>query len=257
MRSESSSSDHCARPVSAGRLRRGASSVAWLRPTVVGLMLAVGTWGLPGEAAAQGVHPVTGRQIAGVMGHQGAGWLERGEREAEERVSVAVRALEVAPGEVVADVGAGTGYYTIRLADRVGPKGRVFATDIQPEMLDMLRARVQRAGLTNVELVRGLPDDPKLPANAFDMILMVDVYHELSQPQVMLQRLKAALKPTGRLVLLEFRKEDPQVPIRLEHKMTVAEARAELEAEGYAFDKVLNDLPWQHILVFRPAPVAK
>lgn len=257
MRSESSSSDHCARSVSAGRLQRGASSVAWLRLTVVGLMLAVGTWGLPGEAAAQGVHPVTGRQIAGVMGHQGAGWLERGEREAEERVSVAVRALEVAPGEVVADVGAGTGYYTIRLADRVGPKGRVFATDIQPEMLDMLRARVQRAGLTNVELVRGLPDDPKLPANTFDMILMVDVYHELSQPQVMLQRLKAALKPTGRLVLLEFRKEDPQVPIRLEHKMTVAEARAELEAEGYVFDKVLNDLPWQHILVFRPAPVAK
>lgn len=210
--------------------------------------------GVPDTARAQGRHPITGRQIAGVMGFQGAGWLEREERESEERVSVAVRALGVREGEVVADVGAGTGYYTIRLADRVGSTGKVYATDIQPEMLSLLRSRLERRKLTNVETVLGTVDDPKLPSNALDMILMVDVYHELSEPQVMLRKLKAALKPTGRLVLLEFRKEDPNVPIRPEHKMSVAEARAELEAEGYVFDQVLNDLPWQHILVFRPAP---
>lgn len=234
--------------------RRTRRSVASIRLIAFWLL---GVLATPAVGLAQGVHPVTGRRIAGVMGHQGAGWLERDERESEERVSVAVRALEVSSGEVVADVGAGTGYYTMRLADRVGPTGKVYATDIQPEMLKMLRGRVERAKVTNVELVLGLPDDPKLPANTLDMILMVDVYHELSEPQVMLRRLKAALKPSGRLVLVEFRKEDPNVPIRLEHKMTVAEARAELEAEGFVFDKVLNDLPWQHILVFRPAPVPR
>lgn len=233
---------------------RGRTSAVSVR--VIALFL-LGVLSAPAVGSAQGVHPVTGRRIAGVMGHQGAGWLEREERESEERVSVAVRALEVNPGDVVADVGAGTGYYTMRLADRVGPKGKVYATDIQPEMLNMLHGRVERANVANVELVLGLPDDPKLPASTLDMILMVDVYHELSEPQVMLRRLKTALKPTGRLVLVEFRKEDPKVPIRLEHKMTVAEARAELEAEGFVFDKVLNDLPWQHILVFRPAPAPR
>lgn len=243
-----------------GEMRRQGGSRGTTRAGVslraVALLL-LGVLAAPAVGSAQGVHPITGRRIAGVMGHQGAGWLERDERESEERVSVAVRALEVNPGDVVADVGAGTGYYTMRLADRVGPKGKVYATDIQPEMLNMLRGRVERANATNVELVLGLPDDPKLPAGTLDMILMVDVYHELSEPQVMLRRLKTALKPTGRLVLVEFRKEDPKVPIRLEHKMTVAEARAELEAEGFVFDKVLNDLPWQHILIFRPAPASK
>jgi SAM-dependent methyltransferase len=201
---------------------------------------------------AQGVHPVSGRRIAGVMGYEGADWLDRPERESEEQPTRAIKALDVEPGQVVADVGAGSGYYTVRLAKAVGPNGRVLATDIQPEMLELLRQRVARERLGNVELVLGREDDPRLPAAAVDLVLMVDVYHELARPQVMLRRLRTALKPEGRLVLVEFRKESRWVPIREEHKMSVAEARMELEAEGYRFDRVIDVLPWQHILVFRP-----
>jgi SAM-dependent methyltransferase len=198
---------------------------------------------------AQGRHPVSGRVIAPVMGVGGAGWLERPEREAEEAPSIAIKALGLQKGQVVADIGAGSGYYTVRMADEVGPTGKVYATDIQPGMLDLLRRRVARAGLENVVPVLGAPDDPKLPADALDLALMVDVYHELSAPQEFIRRLRPALKRTGRLVLLEFRKEDPRVPIRPEHKMSVAEVRAELEPEGFRLSTVLNDLPWQHILV--------
>jgi SAM-dependent methyltransferase len=201
---------------------------------------------------AQGVHPVSGRRIAAVMGYEGADWLERPERDAEEQPSKAIKALEVGPGQVVADVGAGSGYYTVRLAEAVGPDGRVFATDIQPEMLSLLRDRAARNRLDNVELVLGAEDDPRLPPGAFDLVLMVDVYHEFGRPQAMLQHLRRALKPDGRLVLIEYRKESRWVPIREEHKMSVAEARMELEAEGYRFDRVIDVLPWQHILVFRP-----
>jgi FkbM family methyltransferase len=187
--------------------------------------------------------------IAPVMGVGGAPWLERPERETEEATSVAVRALGLTPGQVVADIGAGTGYYTVRMAREVGAAGRVFATDIQPGMLTLLRRRVDELGLRNVELVLGAADDPKLPADTLDLALMVDVYHELASPQVFVRRLRSALKRTGRLVLLEFRKEDPASPIRPEHKMSVAEVRAELEPEGFRLRSVLNDLPWQHILV--------
>jgi SAM-dependent methyltransferase len=203
--------------------------------------------GLPATQA--GRHPVSGRVIAPVMGVGGAGWLERPERESEEAPSIAIRALGLKAGQVVADVGAGSGYYTERMADVVGPAGKVYATDIQPGMLDLLKRRVAQRGLTNVELVLGTVDDPKLPTGALDLALMVDVYHELSSPQVFVRRLRAALKPHGRLVLLEFRKEDPRVPIRPEHKMSVAEVKAELEPEGFRLASVLNDLPWQHILV--------
>ncbi|MEZ5419900.1 MAG: methyltransferase domain-containing protein [Vicinamibacterales bacterium] len=199
---------------------------------------------------AQGRHPVSGRVIAPVMGVGGAGWLERPEREAEESPSTAIRALQLAPGQVVADIGAGSGYYTARMAAAVGTSGKVFATDIQPGMLDILRRRIARDGLKNVETVLGEPDDPKLPADTLDLALMVDVYHELAAPQVFLRRLRTALKKTGRLVLLEYRKEDPRIPIRPEHKMSIAEVKAELEPEGYRLSRVLNDLPWQHILVF-------
>jgi len=178
------------------------------------------------------------------MGWQGAEWLERPERASEENTTAAVEALDIKPGMVVADVGAGSGYYTERLA-RKG--AQVIATDIQPELLELLKKRK----LANVELVLATPDDPKLPAATLDLILMVDVYHELAQPQAMLRKLRAALKPSGRLVLLEFRKEDPAVPIRLEHKMTVAEARTEVEAEGYRLERVDERLPWQHILIFK------
>jgi ubiquinone/menaquinone biosynthesis C-methylase UbiE len=200
------------------------------------------------------VNPVTGRQIANVMSHAGAGWLDRPEREQEEQPDRAIAALELKPGDVVADVGAGSGYFTVRLAQRVGPGGRVFAADIQPEMLSLLRARLARERLSNVEPVLSTDTDPRLPPRSFDLILMVDVYHELAQPQVILSKLLTSLKPAGRLVLLEYRKEDPAVPIRPEHKMSVADARLELEAEGFQLDRVDRRLPRQHILIFRPAP---
>lgn len=201
---------------------------------------------------AQQRHPVSGRQIAGVMGYEGAAWLERPEREAEEQPSKAIAALGITPGQTVADVGAGSGYYTVLLARRVGPTGRVFASDLQAEMLSLLRARMKRERLDNVDLVQASETDPGLPRGGLDLVLMVDVYHELSRPQEVLRAIRASLKPDGRLVLIEFRKESAWVPIREEHKMSVKEARMELEAEGYRFDRVIDVLPWQHILVFKP-----
>jgi ubiquinone/menaquinone biosynthesis C-methylase UbiE len=152
---------------------------------------------------------------------------------------------------VVADIGAGSGYYTSRIAKRVGPTGRVYATDIQPGMIQLLDQRVTKEGLANVTTILGTADDPKLPPRAIDVAIMVDVYHELQQPQLFLQRLKDAFKPDGRLVLLEFRKEDPSVPILEVHKMSVAEVKSELEHEGFVLDKVIDVLPWQHIIVLR------
>lgn len=201
---------------------------------------------------AQAEHPITGRRIAPVMGVAGASWLERSEREIEELPEAALDAIGVKPGMVVADVGAGVGYFTVRLAKRVGPNGLVYATDVQPEMLARLKKRVAEAGVDNVRTVLGTESDPKLPAKTFDLILLVDVYHEVSQPQRMLHALRRALKPSGRLVMLEYRKEDPHIPIRAEHKMSVEEARMEVEAEGYKLERVLNHLPRQHILIFRP-----
>ncbi len=200
--------------------------------------------------ATPGVHPVSGRRFADVMGWQGAEWLERSERELEELPDKALDALGTLTGATVADVGAGSGYFTVRLAARVGPKGRVYANDVQPEMLKMLGARLTRERISNVTLIQGAVDDPKLPASSLDLVLMVDVYHEFSEPQKMLRGIRTALKPGGRLVLLEYRKEDPDVPIRLEHKMTVAEVKAELQAEGFRFGKLDSRLPRQHILIF-------
>jgi protein-L-isoaspartate O-methyltransferase len=197
-------------------------------------------------------HPVSGRVIAPVMSYEGAEWLERPERESEEQPSKAIKALGIRPGQVVADVGAGSGYYTVRLAKHVGRTGRVYASDLQPEMIVHLQRRLERERIENVELVQATETNPRLPEGMFDLVLMVDAYHELSQPQEVLRRLRAALKPDGRLVLIEYRKESPWVPIREEHKMSVKEARMELEAEGYRFDRVIDVLPWQHILVFRP-----
>jgi ubiquinone/menaquinone biosynthesis C-methylase UbiE len=198
---------------------------------------------------AQRRHPVSGRVFAPVMGVGGAGWLERPEREDEEAPSKALDALELKPGMTVADIGAGSGYYSSRIAKRVGPTGRVFATDIQPGMIQLLERRIEKEGLTNVTTVLGGMDDPKLPPTSIDLAIMVDVYHELQQPQLFLQRLKGTFKPGGRLVLLEFRKEDPKVPILEVHKMSVAEVKQELEAEGFVLDKVIDVLPWQHIIV--------
>jgi len=232
------------RPATASRRMRSGRRALWLA-------LAVALAAAP--LGAQSRHPVSGRIIAPVMGAAGAGWLERPEREAEEAPSKAIAALKLEPGQVVADIGAGSGYYTVRLARTVGPTGRVFATDIQPAMLNLLRTNVERAGLENVTTVLGAPDDPKLAPDSIDLAIMVDVYHELATPQAFLRRLRPALKRNGRLVLLEFRKEDPRVPIYEVHKMSVAEVRQELEAEGFRLSAVLDDLPWQHILVLTVA----
>ena len=205
-------------------------------------------------AQAPGVHPISGRRYAPVMGYQGAPWLERGEREEEEAPDVALNVLNIPKGASVADIGAGSGYITVRLAARVGPTGHVFANDVQPQMLTILARRLSNARITNVTLVEGTFDDPKLPPASVDLAIMVDVYHELSQPQAILRHLRDALKPGGRLVLLEYRKEDPTVPIKPEHKMSVAEAKMEVEAEGFTLQKVDEALPRQHILIFVARP---
>jgi SAM-dependent methyltransferase len=212
--------------------------------------LALATLVTAQTVATPALHPVSGRRLANVMGWEAADWLERSERGVEEEPDKALDALGNLTGATVADVGAGSGYFSVRLAARVGPGGRVYANDLQPEMLRMLSARLARERITNVIPVQGAIDDPKLPPSALDLVLMVDVYHEFSEPQKMLRGIRSALKPGGRLVLLEYRKEDPNVPIRLEHKMTVNEARMELEAEGFRFTKVDGRLPRQHILIF-------
>jgi predicted methyltransferase len=210
------------------------------------MVLPPGVWA---ETASR--HPVSGRVIAPVMGVGGAPWLERAERESEESPETAVRLLGLQAGMTVADVGAGSGYYAEKLARAVGPSGKVYATDIQPGMIRLLESRVRSRKLTQVEPVLATAESSGLPAACCDVILMVDVYHELAEPQRVLRQLKSALKTGGRLVLLEFRKEDRSIPIREEHKMSVAEVRQELEAEGFRFDRALPGLPWQHMLVFR------
>jgi tRNA A58 N-methylase Trm61 len=202
---------------------------------------------------APGTHPVTGRQIAGVMGMNGADWLTRPERAAEEQPEKALDALKLKPGMVVADIGAGVGYMSLRMAKRVGPSGKVYANDLQPEMLARLRENAAKAKIANVITVLGDVDDPKLPANTMDLVLLVDVYHEFSQPQKMLRKIRETLKSDGRLVLLEYRAEDPNIPINPEHKMTVAQVKAELEAEGFVLQPVIETLPRQHILILTRA----
>ena len=201
-------------------------------------------------AQMPGTHPVSGRRYAPVMGYQGVPWLERPERAEEEDPDLAISILKIPKGAIVADIGAGSGYMTIRMAQRVGPTGRVYANDLQPQMLDILGRRLAEERISNVTLVQGTVDDPKLPPGSLDLEILVDVYHEFSRPQAMLQRLREALKPDGRLVLLEYRKEDPSIPIRPEHKMSVAEAKLEVEHEGFTLSKVDEALPRQHILIF-------
>jgi ubiquinone/menaquinone biosynthesis C-methylase UbiE len=218
-------------------VRRGLTCAAILSLTVI-------------VEARQAAHPLTGRPIAHVMSHTGADWLDRLEREDEEAPSKAIALLSLRPGTTVADVGAGSGYMTAKLARAVGPTGRVFAVDIQPEMIALIDARVKREGLTNVTSVLGEPDDPKLADGSVDLELMVDVYHELAHPQIVLRRLRRALRSDGRLVLVEYRKEDPAIPIREDHKMTVADAKTEVEAEGFHLADVNEALPRQHLLTF-------
>ena len=199
----------------------------------------------------RGVHPVTGRVIAGTMSVDGADWLDRPEREREEQPEKAIAALHLAPGMNVGEVGAGTGYYALRIAKCIQPGGTYYANDLQPGMLTRLKSNAAVQNVTNIQTFVGTETDPRLPRGKLDYVLMVDVYHELSQPQIMLRNIAAALKPGGKLVLLEFRKEDPNVPIRPEHEMTVKDVKAELSAEGYMLDHLVETLPWQHMFFFR------
>ena len=192
-----------------------------------------------------------GREIALVMGHEGADWLERPEREAEENSTLLLASLKIKPGDAVADIGAGTGYYTRRLAKMVGNHGAVYAVDIQPEMLDLLTNRLTQIGVTNVQAVLGTIADPKLPPASVDLILMVDVYHEFSQPYEMTAAMVAALKPGGRIIFVEFRGEDPKVAIKRVHKMTEAQVRKEMVGFPLTWVRTQKVLPMQHIIEFR------
>jgi ubiquinone/menaquinone biosynthesis C-methylase UbiE len=191
-----------------------------------------------------------GREIAMVMGHQAAGWLDRPEREKEEQPAKLMAALPLKPGDVVADIGAGSGYYTFRLADKVGPKGKVYAVDIQQEMLDIISKRMKEKKLANVEPVLGTIKDPKLPEGSVDWILLVDVYHEFDHPWEMTQAMVKALKPGGKLVFVEFRLEDPSVPIKLVHKMSEKQVKKEMEPHPLRWLETIDKLPWQHVIVF-------
>lgn len=216
---------------------------------------------VPGDAAsdtAYGQRPASpdgtgkvylGREIAQVMGHFGADWLERPEREREERTDLLLDILNLKPTDAVADVGAGTGYFSFRIAPRV-PQGKVLAVDIQPEMLGFIRRGMEARKVTNVEPVLGTIEDPRLPANSVDVALLVDAYHEFSHPREMMQRIAAALKPGGRVVLVEYRLEDPNVPIKTLHKMSVAQAEKEMRAAGLRKLRVSSTLPWQHVMEF-------
>lgn len=201
-----------------------------------------------------------GRAIAPVMSYLGADWLLRDSREQEEQPERMLDALDLKQGDVVADVGAGVGYTSVRIARRVGPAGKVYATDIQPQMVTMLKRNVRQLKLDKTIVpILCTPTDTKLPEAAIDLAIMVDVYHECSHPVETLEGIKKALKPGGRLVLIEFRAEDPDVPIKPEHKMTLAQARKEVEAQGFRFLKNDPRLPWQHIIIFEKpeAPAAE
>ncbi len=192
-----------------------------------------------------------GREISRIMGWQGADWLEREEREREERGSLLLRELRLTPGMAVADIGAGTGYHARRIAPLVGARGRVYAVDVQPQMVARLQALARQPGMSRVVAVQGEVDDPGLAPASIDLALMVDVYHELEYPHEMLQRVVRALKPGGRLVFVEYRAEDPAVPIKPLHRMTELQIRREAGRHALRWERTAETLPWQHVVVFR------
>ncbi|MDB6040530.1 MAG: Methyltransferase type 11 [Verrucomicrobiales bacterium] len=192
-----------------------------------------------------------GREIAQVMGHQGADWLERPERQVEEKPDELIKALAFKAGESVADVGAGSGYLSAPIARLVGTNGIVFAVEIQQEMLDLLIPKMSSQGITNITPVLGTISDTKLPKGAVDTVLMVDVYHEFSHPYEMMRSICSSLKKNGRVVFVEYRAEDPEVPIKAVHKMSVTQVRKEAENMPLKWEKTIENLPRQHIIIFR------
>jgi SAM-dependent methyltransferase len=230
---------------------------------IVYLSLAFGACGVRADAESESSHYTTGppsrdgigkmymgREISHVMGHLGAGWLERPERERQERTDLLITGLSLSEDFVVADIGAGTGYFTFPVAARV-PEGKVFSVDIQPEMLALIEQRKALENVVNVETVLGEADDPKLPDNEIDLAFIVDAYHEFSFPREMGERLKASLKPGGQLVLVEYRAEDPRVPIKRLHKMSEMQVKQEMAAIGLDWVRTESHLPQQHVLIFQ------
>ncbi len=194
-----------------------------------------------------------GRDIAQVMGHQGASWLERSGRQEEEGTDVLINALNLQPDDVVADIGAGSGYFTFRISPRV-PQGKVLAVDIQPEMLEMIERKQQNEGGTNVQTILGTVDNPQLPSDSVDWVLLVDAYHEFSHPYEMMRDVADALAPGGRVALVEYREEDPSVMIKPRHKMTEAQAIKEMKAVGLRLIENKDVLPQQHLMIFGKKP---
>ncbi|QDU77122.1 Ubiquinone/menaquinone biosynthesis C-methyltransferase UbiE [Bremerella volcania] len=194
-----------------------------------------------------------GREIAQTMHYNGAPWLIRESRQREEDCQKMLENLGVKPGMTICDMGCGNGFYSLKLAEMVGKEGKILAVDIQPEMLRLLKARAEEEGIENIELILGELDNPKLPEGKVDLILCVDVYHEFSHPVEMLAGMRQSLKPDGKIVLLEFRMEDPNVPIKLLHKMSKKQMLLEYEANGFQLAKQFDGLPWQHMMFFEKA----
>ena len=230
---------------------------------IVYLSFAFGAYGVRADVDPEKSHYTTGspnrdgigkiymgREISHVMGHLGAGWLERPERERQERTDLLITGLTLSEDFVVADIGAGTGYFTFPVAARV-PEGKVFSVDIQPEMLAIIEQRKTLENVVNVETVLGEVNDPKLPDNEIDLAFIVDAYHEFSFPREMGERLKASLKPGGQLVLVEYRAEDPRVPIKRLHKMSEMQVKQEMAAIGLDWVRTESHLPQQHVLIFQ------
>ena len=242
------------------------SYAALLRPIALAILFFAHALSLPGalaqEAGAQRYAAVSaspdgigkvflGREIAQVMGFHGASWLERPERMSEERPDLVLAALELEPGMSVADIGAGSGYYSWRMAERVGAGGTVYAVDVQAEMIALLREQMSKRGANNVKAVLGTATDPRLPAASLDLAVMVDVYHEFEYPYEMLSAIVRALKPGGRLAFVEYRAGDPAVPIKPLHTMTEAQVRREAALHPLEWQKTDAKLPWQNVIVFR------
>jgi ubiquinone/menaquinone biosynthesis C-methylase UbiE len=194
-----------------------------------------------------------GREIAVTMHYTGAPWLVRESRQREEDCEQLLKALDLQPGEAVCDMGCGNGFYTLKLAELVGPTGKVFAVDIQSPMLAMLRAEMRKSRIKNIRPLLGTPVDPRLEPESVDLMLLVDVYHEFSHPEQMLAAIRASLKPRGRVALVEFREEDPLVPIKPLHKMSKAQIMKEFPANGFKLVEEYDKLPWQHLMFFEKA----
>lgn len=189
-----------------------------------------------------------GREIAHVMGYQGAAWLERENREKEERTDLLIQSLNLKAGMTIADIGAGTGYLSRKMASRVTNTGTVYAADVQPEMIGKLKAASKQ--FTNIKPILSKVDNIQLPANSVDLAIMVDVYHELAYPYEVIQSILKTLKPNGQLVLVEYRAEDDNVPIKATHKMTEAQIKAEMGVHPLTWQKTIRTLPWQHVVIF-------